>query len=820
MRKIETEKNILLRLRALVMILMIGAFFACGIFLLEDKAVFADEEGEDEEVHVEIYGGVIDNNDSELICYEGEVLKLTADPAPEGMSFKCWHICNANGEEYGVKYSDASELAASFNSRTFIFIGDSYQNGVLESKRSFSWLDYLLLRHGKDMAGYYRNDENGYGFSKSGMQFISLLKSVESSVEDKARITDVVTVGCYNDKNNIGSINNDISEYAAYIRSTYPNARIWIIPAEWTSNTDIQYSVSMAYDGYIRAAEQYDALTNADAIKVMKNEDLICMDTVHPNYEGALALSYEIENILAGSSVNESYSTAKFAYGTMAESAEAYITVPEQDIVVYAEYESNGAFSETSINGFYERKYCSEEGWYYYKDNIWLRGYNGFAEGSVDGEYDWWYIRNGKVDTTVSGFAAHDGSWWYVKNGRIDTSANSVIKGSVRGELAWWYVENGIVCEDYTGFAENETGWWYVKNGKTDFSLNGLKKGTINGEEAWWYTRDGEAELDYSGFVKNDSGWWYCYDGRVDFSAEGIFKGTVENETGWWYVKGGNVKQNFVGFAMNENGWWYCRDGRIDFTAGGLIKGTVNGESGWWYVKNGNVDQEYLGFGKNENGWWYCRNGKVDFSVNDVIKGNVNGTTAWWRVKGGKVDLEYRGLEKNSEGWWYIRNGKVDNFYTGFAQNSNGWWYCRNGKVEFSYNSVEKNENGWWRIKDGKVDFSFTGLAENKYGLWYCKGGKVDFNCSGLVNYDNNWWYIKNGKAELYYTGILKNENGWWYCKNGKVDFTYKGFAQNSNGWWYCRNGQVDFKMRASVKGTINGETRWWNVWDGKVKNK
>ena len=253
------------------------------------------EEDNDGRCKVTIKGGKIEDNLSENTYDAGDTIKITADPAPKGMRFKCWHISPADGSENEeIIYSDPTDIASEFYGRTFIFIGDSYQNGYTDGGNAFSWLDYLLLRHSSDMKMYYRNDVGGYGFAHEGKLFISLLKDVEDSVRDKKSVTDVVTVGSFNDRNYVDGIDSGIEEYVSYIRATYPNARIWILPADWTTNVGWRINTLKACEQYAASAEKYGAITSHDLWHVMMNDDLMSTDTVHPSVNGYKAMRYQI----------------------------------------------------------------------------------------------------------------------------------------------------------------------------------------------------------------------------------------------------------------------------------------------------------------------------------------------------------------------------------------------------------------------------------------------------------------------------------------------------------------------------------------------
>ncbi len=168
--------------------------------------------------------------------------------------------------------------------------------------------------------------------------------------------------------------------------------------------------------------------------------------------------------------------------------------------------------------------------------------------------------------------------------------------------------------------------------------------------------------------------------------------------------------------------------------------------------------------------------------------------------------------------WVYYNNGKISKVTSvikGKVKDETGWWYIENGTVKFK-DTVAKNDLGWWRIKNGRVDFDFTGIAENSYGSWYCRDGKVDFNYTDFVQYDRAWWYVKNGQVQKNAKGVFKGtvngESNWWNVVNGKVFFK-DTIAKNQYGWWRIKNGRVDFTCN-SVEKNENG---WFYIKDGKV---
>ncbi len=59
--------------------------------------------------------------------------------------------------------------------------------------------------------------------------------------------------------------------------------------------------------------------------------------------------------------------------------------------------------------------------------------------------------------------------WWYMKDGRPDTTYT----GMAKNEYGWWYVKEGRIDFTFDGVAENEHGMWKFTKGKLDCSYNG-----------------------------------------------------------------------------------------------------------------------------------------------------------------------------------------------------------------------------------------------------------------------------------------------------------------------------------------------------------
>lgn len=157
----------------------------------------------------------------------------------------------------------------------------------------------------------------------------------------------------------------------------------------------------------------------------------------------------------------------------------------------------------------------------------------------------------------------------------VDTSKNGLAQDE-NGN--WYYYKNGVIDTSYTGIAPNAYGWWRVVNGAVDFNCNSVEAN----EYGWFCIRGGKVDFDYTGIAQNAYGWWRIVNGAVDFNCNSV----EANEYGWFYLRGGKVDFNYNGLAANAYGWWKITGGAVDFNYTGMAQN----EYGLWHVVNGMVD--------------------------------------------------------------------------------------------------------------------------------------------------------------------------------------------------------------------------------------
>ena len=111
--------------------------------------------------------------------------------------------------------------------RNIIFIGDSYQVGL---QADTNFLNELKNEHEEEFGQIYDSSKSVHGFSREGLQFITLIQNIEDSIEDNNAITDIVVTGGYNDWANIDGVYTEMEKFVQYSHAMYPNAKLWLAP--------------------------------------------------------------------------------------------------------------------------------------------------------------------------------------------------------------------------------------------------------------------------------------------------------------------------------------------------------------------------------------------------------------------------------------------------------------------------------------------------------------------------------------------------------------------------------------------------------------
>ena len=363
------------------------------------------------------------------------------------------------------------------------------------------------------------------------------------------------------------------------------------------------------------------------------------------------------------------------------------------------------------------------------------------------------------------------GNILYLRDGNIDTSRTTYFNY----ENEWYYMKNGVVDSTFDGVAADGVGaLWYLENSKVDFSKNGLYK---RGNSTYYFL-NGKVQSTYNGLVSDSNGdKWFVENGIVRTYKYGVFKCGIYS----YYFYGGKLQSSFDGVAADAAGTlWYIEDGKVDSYKYGLHK---RGSYTYYFI-GGKVQSNYTNVVGDSNGnRWFVENGVVQTNKYGVFK---CGTYSYYFI-GGRVLSTFDGVASDSNGnKWYIEDGVVQTNRNGFYERGGNWYYFKGGKVFVKCCLLPDSAGTLWYVYGGKLDFTFDGVASDSKGnRWYVENGRVDTTKNGLWKRSNNWYYFKGGKLQSTYTGLVTDAAGtYWYVKSGKVDFTYNGTIIHQ-GWPY-----------------------------------
>ena len=241
--------------------------------------------------------------------------------------------------DLGTAQSDISDLQSDMataesdikkrNQRNIICIGDSYAQwteGV-----GISWISYVR-DHFANRNLFYHNEAGGSGFL-AGLygpgtykSFQELLEEVAATIsaDDKLKITDIIVCGGYNDFSAghayISQLSSKVRDFKVYADSTFPNAQIYMgmIGRSTTKSTALSL-LEETFPYYYRAAIAHGCTYLSNIENVLKNDDQMQSDGMHPNSSGSTALGQALIQLLKGETylkITKQTSTVSDSNGT------------------------------------------------------------------------------------------------------------------------------------------------------------------------------------------------------------------------------------------------------------------------------------------------------------------------------------------------------------------------------------------------------------------------------------------------------------------------------------------------------------------------
>ena len=242
--------------------------------------------------------------------------------------------------------------------------------------------------------------------------------------------------------------------------------------------------------------------------------------------------------VLAGVTVASSLTPAMAA-----ETTRGTVTskVVSQSINSYNQYVYDGNKTDFTLSG---RLLPAAKGWGYIENGK----VNTSKSGLFPNSNGWFVVRNGWVDFNTTGLKWLNGDNYYSFNAGKVVFTDNGIAMNLTGNSSWWYVKDGKIDKSFSGFAPNQNGIWRIDKGQVNFNYSGVIKdpcGITSSGAGWVYFSGGKFNPTANSVEKNDNGWWKITNGQVDFN----FNGLAQNSKGTWLIQGGKVNFDYNGFG-------------------------------------------------------------------------------------------------------------------------------------------------------------------------------------------------------------------------------------------------------------------------------
>ena len=198
-----------------------------------------------------------------------------------------------------------------FTDRVVMCVSDSYgRTPSIDQSWSAKLKTYLNISNDH----FYHSEENGSGFygleptHKFLDQFQSLAGSMTTA--EKEAVTDIIICGGYNDATamrngtSIDIIRTYIYNTMSYIRSTFPNAVIYLFTAAWSTVDFTQHKyIRIIKNLYQQVFESTTKCSYIDGINWLHRAALMNDSHYHPNAVGAYCIAQSVASVLLGGTV-------------------------------------------------------------------------------------------------------------------------------------------------------------------------------------------------------------------------------------------------------------------------------------------------------------------------------------------------------------------------------------------------------------------------------------------------------------------------------------------------------------------------------------
>lgn len=216
----------------------------------------------------------------------------------------------SSGYDLQNQITTNTNAIADINDNRSILLSDSYfdysPDGTIPDGQKY-WQSFFKMENITDYQGF---NAGGIGFyQKVGdVNFLQLLKNNSNNIQNKDTVKNIFVFGGYNDAfdNNttILNIKQSISDFVAYCKETYPNAKVFIGEIGYDTNftndgttrrNKINNKVVPAYsDTAYNSNTPFIYLPNLEYC--LHNRDYMSSDGIHPNIAGHNALANAIHS--------------------------------------------------------------------------------------------------------------------------------------------------------------------------------------------------------------------------------------------------------------------------------------------------------------------------------------------------------------------------------------------------------------------------------------------------------------------------------------------------------------------------------------------
>ena len=207
-----------------------------------------------------------------------------------------------------------------------VLLGDSY--GIHNAHAShdwYSWADKLASMRGwVEGTNYFNFCTGNSGLTVTDNNYYSNLLANESRITDKTKVKTFIIAGGYNDNYYFSGSNNDsdyataLSQLVTYIKTNYPNAKIYmgmIGNSKALNGTGIRsVMINNALYGYSKIAEYENCYYMKNIECVMRRYDYFISDNTHPNDAGAKMLAYAINENVYGKGYEPIFNKAQITF--------------------------------------------------------------------------------------------------------------------------------------------------------------------------------------------------------------------------------------------------------------------------------------------------------------------------------------------------------------------------------------------------------------------------------------------------------------------------------------------------------------------------